>query len=82
MMLDYEIIVRGNNLRLRDDFLGMSSITLLHLPQGPMLATRAIARADIIEALNSFNTVEMEVFMQGWYSEETQSVLHGLFAKK
>ena len=52
------------------------------LPQGPMLATRAIARADIIEALNSFNTVEMEVFMQGWYSEETQSVLHGLFAKK
>lgn len=52
------------------------------LPQGPMLATRAIARADIIEALNSFNTVEMEVFMQGWYSEETQTVLHGLFAKK
>jgi hypothetical protein len=47
-----------------------------------MLATRAIARADIIEALNSFNTVEMEVFMQGWYSEETQNVLHGLFSKK
>jgi len=52
------------------------------LPQGPMRATRAIARADILEALNSFNTVEMEVFMQGWYSEETQNVLHGLFAKK
>lgn len=52
------------------------------LPQGPMRATRAIARADIIEALDSFNTVEMEVFMQGWYSEETQNVLHGLFAKK
>jgi enoyl-CoA hydratase/carnithine racemase len=55
---------------------------LAKLPQGPMLATRAIARADIIEALNSFNTVEMEVFMQGWYSEETQNVLHGLFSKK
>ena len=52
------------------------------LPQGPMRTTRAIARADILDALNSFNTVEMEVFMQGWYSEETQSVLHGLFAKK
>lgn len=52
------------------------------LPQGPMRATRAIARADIIEALNSFNTVEMEVFMQGWYSEETQSVLRGLFPGK
>lgn len=52
------------------------------LPQGPMCATRAIARADIIEALNSFNTVEMEVFMQGWYSAETQSVLRGLFPGK
>lgn len=52
------------------------------LPQAPMRATRAIARADILEALNSFNAAEMEVFVQGWYSEETQSVLHGLFSKK
>jgi hypothetical protein len=52
------------------------------LPQGPMRATRAIARADILDALNSFNAAEMEVFVQGWYSEETQNVLHGLFTKK
>ncbi len=37
MQLEYEVIIRGNNLRLRDDFLGMSSITLMRLPQGVML---------------------------------------------
>jgi len=52
------------------------------LPQGPMRVTRALARADIIHALNGFNEVEMEQFMQGWYSEETQAVLQGLFTKK
>lgn len=53
MLLDYEVIVRGNNLRLRDDFLGMSTITLLHLPQGPMLVDTGgyIARLGLIKAL-------------------------------
>jgi N-acyl homoserine lactone hydrolase len=52
-MPDYEIIVRGNNLRLRDDFLGMSSITLLHLPQGLMLVDTGgyISRLGLIKAL-------------------------------
>lgn len=52
------------------------------LPQGPMRITRAIARADIIKALEGFDAVAMDHFMQGWYTEETQTVLHGLFAKK
>ncbi len=52
------------------------------LPQGPQRATRAIARADIIRALDGFDGPEMERFMQGWYSEETQRVLLGLFPKK
>lgn len=53
MPLNYEVIVRGNNLRLRDDFLGMSSITLLHLPQGLMLVDTGgyIARLGLIKAL-------------------------------
>jgi N-acyl homoserine lactone hydrolase len=53
MLLDYEVIVRGNSLRLRDDFLGMSSITLLHLPQGLMLVDTGgyIARLGLIKAL-------------------------------
>lgn len=52
------------------------------LPQGPQRATRAIARADIIRALDGFDGPEMERFMHGWYSEETQRVLQGLFPKK
>jgi enoyl-CoA hydratase/carnithine racemase len=52
------------------------------LPQGPMLATRALARADIIKALNGFNDAEMTGFMNAWYSEETQIVLKNLFIKK
>ena len=52
------------------------------LPQGPMRATRRIARADIIHALNGFDGAEMEQFMQGWFSEETQATLQSLFTKK
>ncbi|HWS40690.1 MAG TPA: enoyl-CoA hydratase/isomerase family protein [Arenimonas sp.] len=52
------------------------------LPQGPMRTTRAIARADIIKALEGFSTAEMENFIEGWYSNETQGVLKSLFAKK
>lgn len=53
MSLDYEVIIRGNNLRLKDDFLGMSSVTLLHLPQGLMLVDTGgyIARLGLLKAL-------------------------------
>lgn len=54
----------------------------LALPQGPQAQTRALARADIIKALDGFDMPEMEKFMQGWYSEETQSVLKALFTRK
>lgn len=52
------------------------------LPQGPMRTTRALARADVIYALNGFDAEQMEQFMQGWFSAETQTVLQGLFVKK
>lgn len=52
------------------------------LPRGPQRQTRAIARADIIRALDGFDTAAMAGFMQGWYSDETQRVLQGLFPKK
>ena len=32
-----EILVEGNSLRLKDDFLGMSTITLIHTADGPIL---------------------------------------------
>ena len=52
------------------------------LPQGPQRISRAIARADIVQALDGFAGDQMEQFLQGWYSEETQRVLQGLFPKK
>ena len=52
------------------------------LPQGPQRLTRAIARADIIQALDGFDADEMDKFMQGWYSDETQNVLRSLFTEK
>lgn len=33
----YEIVVRGNNLRLKDDFLGMSNVSLVHGASGLIL---------------------------------------------
>lgn len=54
----------------------------LALPQGPQAQTRALARADIIRALDGFDLAEMEKFMHGWYSDETQSVLKALFTRK
>ena len=35
--IHYEIVVQDNNLRLRDDFLGMANVTLLKSLSGPML---------------------------------------------
>lgn len=52
------------------------------LPQGAQRATRAIARADITQKLESFSDADLDGFIGGWYSEETQSVLKSLFVKK
>lgn len=37
MTLDYDIIVRGNNLALRDGFLALANATLVFTPDGPLL---------------------------------------------
>lgn len=55
---------------------------LIALPQGAMRKTRSIARADLINALDAFSDSDLEAFVSGWHSEETQSVLRGLFDKK
>ena len=34
---DYEIIVKGNNLRLREGFLGLANLTLVETAEGPLL---------------------------------------------
>lgn len=54
---------------------------LLRLPQSPLLATRAIARADLRAALAGFGPVELEGFLDGWYSADTQTALQALIAR-
>lgn len=53
----------------------------LALPSGPMLATRAIARADVRRALDGFGADELAWFIDGWYSRDTQAALHTLMAR-
>ena len=53
---------------------------LLTLPRQAMLQTRAIARADMIEALQPHN-IQLDRFIDAWYAPETQAALHTLVAK-
>ena len=52
---------------------------LLRLPRTPMLATRAIARADLHEALAGEH-IQLERFVDAWYGTDTQAALTGLLA--
>lgn len=54
---------------------------LLLLPSSPMLATRAMARADIVAALDGFATADLGRFLDGWNSPDSQAALKALMAK-
>ncbi|GIX39893.1 MAG: hypothetical protein KatS3mg128_0942 [Silanimonas sp.] len=51
------------------------------LPREALLATRAIARADLHAALDGFNEDELEGFIDRWFSAGTQAALRALVAK-
>ncbi|HET6396691.1 MAG TPA: enoyl-CoA hydratase/isomerase family protein [Pseudoxanthomonas sp.] len=53
---------------------------LLRLPRAPMLQTRAIARADLAEALAP-ESLHLDRFVDGWYEPDTQAGLHALLAR-
>ena len=53
---------------------------LLSLPRQAMLQTRAIARADMVEALQPHN-IQLDRFIEAWYAPETQAALQALVAK-
>lgn len=53
---------------------------LLQVPRHPMLLTRSIARASVVEALHADN-IQLERFVEGWYSVDTQQALQALIAK-
>ena len=53
---------------------------LLSLPRKPMLATRAIARADVVDALRP-ELLELDRFVASWTDPDTQSALRALVAR-
>lgn len=53
---------------------------LLTLPRQAMLQTRAIARADLVDALQPQH-IQLDRFIDDWYSPYTQSALRALVAK-
>jgi len=53
---------------------------LLALPRKPMLATRAIARREVVEALQP-ELLELDRFVAGWNDPDTQQALRALLSK-
>jgi len=53
----------------------------LSLPPRAMLTTRAMARADLVEAIGDPRTLDLSRFIEAWFGDETQRVLHALVAK-
>lgn len=54
---------------------------LLALPSAPMLATRAMARADLIEALTDPKRLNLDQFLVDWNNEDTQAALKALVTR-
>src|SRR3546814_11842183 len=54
---------------------------LLTLPRAPMLETRRIARMDLVAALEP-ERIELDRFIEAWYSADTQGALRALMAKR
>jgi len=54
--------------------------TQLAMPRQPMLQTRAIARADLHEAMQPEH-IQLERFVEAWFSADTQAALQALAAR-
>lgn len=54
---------------------------LLKLPSTPMLASRRIARDDIITALEGFGDAQIASLLDAWRGEDTQMALRALLAR-
>ncbi len=53
----------------------------LALPSNAMRRTREMARADLVAAMGDPDTLDLSGFVDDWFGEETQSVLHALVAR-
>ena len=54
---------------------------VLKLPAQAMLATRSLARADLVSALSSFHDDDLDGFLDEWNSPQTQAALQALVAR-
>lgn len=54
---------------------------LLQLPRQAMLATRAMARADLTRLFDDPASLPVEEFLDGWFAPEAQATLHALVAR-
>jgi enoyl-CoA hydratase/carnithine racemase len=54
---------------------------LLALPSSPMLATRALARTDLVDALTDPKRVDLDSFLAQWNQPDTQAALQALLAR-
>ena len=54
--------------------------SLLAVPRQPMLQTRAIARADLVEAMQP-ERIQLQRFVDAWFAPDTQAGLRALVAK-
>ncbi len=75
---------------LVDELTGVDQVTtralhwlhqLLALPSRAMLSTRQIARADLHRIWHNPDAIPVEPFIDAFYNEETQTVLHALVAR-
>jgi enoyl-CoA hydratase/carnithine racemase len=54
---------------------------LLKLPSAAMLASRQVARADMVAALEAFSDDHLDGFIEDWYAPGTQAALQALVAR-
>lgn len=54
--------------------------TLLRLPHQPMLQTRAMARRDLVDALDP-DLIQLERFVDAWHAPDTQAALQALVGR-
>ncbi len=50
----------------------------LALPRRAMQATRALCRADLVESFQDARALDVDGFVRGWFSEETQATMRAL----
>jgi enoyl-CoA hydratase/carnithine racemase len=55
--------------------------SLLELPRGPMLTTRARARGDLRAAVRAGGEGEVSGLVDDWFGDETQAALHSMVAR-